>query len=107
MKFAQARLSPPAFGQILGEAAVIFLLIILKEPKLNTSCEETFIVKRLNNIPGVFCPQPGGAFYAMASLPIDDADIFCQWLLESFNYNGHSNACSCNRILWYRRLGKK
>ena len=46
------------------------------------------IVQRLNNIPGVFCPQPGGAFYAMASLPIDDADIFCQWLLESFSYKG-------------------
>lgn len=36
---------------------------------------------------GVFCPNPGGAFYAMAKLPIDDADIFCQWLLEEFNYN--------------------
>jgi len=42
----------------------------------------------LNNIPGVFCPNPGGAFYAMASLPIDDADVFCQWLLESFDYSG-------------------
>ncbi len=39
-------------------------------------------------MPGVFCPEPGGAFYAMASLPIDDADVFCQWLLESFDYNG-------------------
>ena len=36
---------------------------------------------------GVFCPNPGGAFYAMAKLPIDDADVFCQWLLEDFNYN--------------------
>ena len=46
------------------------------------------IVARLNAIPGVFCPNPGGAFYAMAKLPIDDSDTFCQWLLESFDYNG-------------------
>ena len=39
-------------------------------------------------MPGVFCPNPGGAFYAMASLPVDDAEIFCQWLLESFEYKG-------------------
>ena len=39
-------------------------------------------------MPGVFCPQPGGAFYAMASLPIDDSDKFCQWLLESFSHDG-------------------
>jgi aspartate aminotransferase len=48
------------------------------------------LVKRLNAMPGVFCPNPGGAFYAMAKLPIDDADKFCQWLLESFSYNGQT-----------------
>jgi aspartate aminotransferase len=47
-------------------------------------------VKRLNAIPAVYCPSPGGAFYAMARLPIDDADKFCQWLLESFSYNGQT-----------------
>ncbi|HNK29084.1 MAG TPA: pyridoxal phosphate-dependent aminotransferase, partial [Ferruginibacter sp.] len=47
-------------------------------------------VKRLNAIPGVFCPNPGGAFYAMAKLPIDDSDKFCQWLLESFSYNNQT-----------------
>ena len=41
-------------------------------------------------MPGVFCPNPGGAFYAMARLPIDDADKFCQWLLESFSHEGHT-----------------
>ncbi|HEX6915733.1 MAG TPA: pyridoxal phosphate-dependent aminotransferase, partial [Chitinophagaceae bacterium] len=48
------------------------------------------IVKRLNGMDGVFCPNPGGAFYAIARLPIDDADKFCQWLLESFSYNGRT-----------------
>jgi len=88
MKFAQARLSPPSFAQILGEAAVD-----LPENYFDTTREEykkrrDTIVSRLNAIPGVFCPNPGGAFYAMAKLPIDDADIFCQWLLESFSYKG-------------------
>jgi aspartate aminotransferase len=46
----------------------------------------SLLVKRLNAMPGVFCPTPGGAFYAMARLPIDDSDKFCQWLLESFSY---------------------
>ena len=86
MKFAQARLSPPEFGQILGEAAVSLPADYFEKPKREYQLRRDTIVKRLNNIPGVFCPNPGGAFYAMASLPIDDADIFCQWLLESFSY---------------------
>ena len=88
MKFAQARLSPPEFGQILGEAAADLPADYFKKTKAEYQLRRDTIVKRLNNIPGVFCPVPGGAFYVMASLPIDDTDIFCQWLLESFNYNG-------------------
>jgi len=48
------------------------------------------LVSRLNAIPGVFCPNPGGAFYAMASLPVDDTDKFCQWILESFSYDNQT-----------------
>ena len=88
MKFAQARLSPPGLGQILGEAAVDLPADYFKKPKAEYQLRRDTIVKRLNNIEGVFCPNPKGAFYAIASLPIDDADIFCQWLLESFNYEG-------------------
>lgn len=88
LKFAQARLSPPTFGQIVGEAAVSLPADYFEETKAEYKLRRDLIVERLNKIPGVFCPQPGGAFYAMASLPVDDADIFCQWLLESFNYNG-------------------
>jgi len=88
MKFAQARLSPPSFAQILGEAAVD-----LPEDYFDITREEyrkrrDLLVKRLNAMPGVFCPNPGGAFYAIASLPVPDADVFCQWLLESFSYQG-------------------
>jgi len=88
IKFAQARLSPPGLGQILGEAAVDLPAGYFKKPKAEYQLRRDTIVKRLNNIEGVFCPNPLGAFYAMASLPIDDADVFCQWLLESFNYEG-------------------
>ncbi|HET7118321.1 MAG TPA: pyridoxal phosphate-dependent aminotransferase [Hanamia sp.] len=88
LKFAQARLSPPGLGQILGEAAVDLPSDYFEKPKAEYRLRRDTLVKRLNHIPGVFCPNPGGAFYAMASLPIDDTNAFCQWLLESFNYNG-------------------
>jgi aspartate aminotransferase len=90
MKFAQARLSPPSFAQILGEAAIDLPDNYFDTTKAEYKLRRNTIVKRLNNIPGVFCPNPGGAFYAMAKLPIDDSDIFCQWLLESFSYNNQT-----------------
>ena len=86
MKFAQSRLSPPGFGQIIGEAAIDLPPDYLKKSKEEYQLRRNTLVKRLNNISGVFCPTPGGAFYVMARLPIDDAELFCQWLLESFNY---------------------
>ena len=87
MKFAQARLSPPSYAQILGEAAVDLPANYFDTTKAEYKKRRDTIVKRLNDIPGVFCPNPGGAFYAIAKLPIDDADVFCQWLLESFSHN--------------------
>ncbi len=87
LKFAQARLSPPSYAQILGEAAVDLPANYFEKTKAEYKLRRDTIVKRLNNIPGVFCPNPGGAFYVIAKLPIDDADIFCQWLLEEFSYN--------------------
>ncbi len=90
MKFAQARLSPPSFAQILGEAAVDLPDNYFDTTKAEYKLRRDTIVKRLNAIPGVFCPNPGGAFYAMAKLPIDNSDKFCQWLLESFNYNNQT-----------------
>ncbi len=90
MKFAQARLSPPSFAQILGEAAVDLPDNYFNTTKAEYKNRRDTIVKRLNQMDGVFCPNPGGAFYAMAKLPIDDADVFCQWLLESFNHNNQT-----------------
>ncbi|MDB5231618.1 MAG: pyridoxal phosphate-dependent aminotransferase [Chitinophagaceae bacterium] len=90
MKFAQARLSPPGFAQIAGEAAIDLPPDYFNVTKAEYKSRRDLIVKRLNSMSGVFCPNPGGAFYAMAKLPIDDADIFCQWLLESFNLDNQT-----------------
>ena len=85
LKFAQARLSPPSFAQILGEAAVDLPDNYFDTTKAEYKKRRDLLVSRLNAMPGVYCPSPGGAFYAIAELPIDDADRFCQWLLESFS----------------------
>jgi aspartate aminotransferase len=90
MKFAQARLSPPGFAQIAGEAAIDLPADYFNSTKAEYKSRRDLIVKRLNAMEGVFCPNPGGAFYAIAQLPIDDADIFCQWLLESFEHEGQT-----------------
>ncbi|OJU25677.1 MAG: aspartate aminotransferase [Sphingobacteriales bacterium 41-5] len=90
MKFAQARLSPPGLGQILGEAAVDLPDDYFNEPKAEYKSRRDLLVERLNDMKGVFCPNPGGAFYAIAKLPIDDGDKFCQWLLEEFTHEGQT-----------------
>jgi len=90
LKFAQARLSPPGLAQILGEAAVDLPANFFDAPKAEYQARRDLLVTRLNQMPGVFCPNPGGAFYAIAKLPIDDSDKFCQWLLESFSFNGQT-----------------
>ncbi len=90
MKFAQARLSPPFYAQILGEAAIDLPDNYFDTTRAEYKLRRDTIVKRLNAMQGVFCPNPGGAFYAMARLPIDDSDQFCQWLLEDFSHQGQT-----------------
>lgn len=90
MKFAQARLSPPGLAQIMGEAAVDLPDSYFDAPKREYLRRRNLLVSRLNAMPGVFCPNPGGAFYAIARLPIDDSDKFCQWLLEEFSHNNQT-----------------
>ncbi len=90
MKFAQARLSPPGLAQIMAEAAVALPEDYFHEAKGEYLMRRNLMVSRLNEMEGVYCPEPKGAFYAMARLPIDDCDKFCQWLLESFDHNGET-----------------
>lgn len=88
MKFAQARLSPPSLGQYAGEAALQTPDSYFKAVVDEYVQRRNVLVDGLNAIEGVFCPKPMGAFYCMAELPVDDAENFCQWMLESFNYQG-------------------
>jgi aspartate aminotransferase len=87
LKFAQARLSPPTYGQIAAEAAIDTPDSYFIKVRNEYVARRDYVIEALNQIPGVFCPKPSGAFYAIAQLPIDNADKFCQWLLESFHYN--------------------
>jgi len=90
LKFAQARLSPPTFGQIASEAALNTPDVYFDEVVKEYTHRRDVLVEALNQIPGVFCPNPSGAFYAMARLPISDSDHFCQWLLESFSFENET-----------------
>lgn len=90
IKFAQARLSPPTFSQILGEAAVDLPTDYFDKVKAEYQSRRDLLVEMLIKIPNVKCPLPGGAFYAMAELPVDDADDFCQWLLEHFSLDNQT-----------------
>ena len=90
LKFAQARLSPSLEGQIAGEAAVDTPDSYFQAVSKEYTARRDTLVSGLNAIEGVFCPNPGGAFYVVAKLPIDNADKFCQWMLESFSYENET-----------------
>ena len=90
LKFAQARLSPPGLGQIAGEASIDTPDQYFKEVNREYTARRNFMVEALNKIPGVYCPKPKGAFYAVVKLPVDDADKFAQWLLEDFEFNNQT-----------------
>lgn len=88
LKFAQARLSPPTFGQIAAEAAIDTPQSYFDEVVAEYVERRDLVVSAMNSMDGVVCPKPSGAFYCMAQLPVDDADKFCQWLLEDFSFEG-------------------
>lgn len=90
LKLGQARLSPPSLGQIASEAALQTPNSYFTEVSQEYVERRNILVEGLNSIDGVFCPMPGGAFYAVAQLPVKDTDDFCQWMLENFEYKGQT-----------------
>jgi aspartate aminotransferase len=90
LKFGQQRLCPPVLGQLAAEAALD------SDDKYYSCIQEEYmhrrdyLVEAINQIPGVICPRPNGAFYVMARLPVDDSDRFAQWLLSDFNYENQT-----------------
>ena len=90
LKFAQARLSPPTFGQVAGEAALSTPKSYFEDVINEYVARRDLLVNGLNKIDGVICPKPKGAFYAIAQLPVDNAEKFAQWLLEEFDYQNET-----------------
>lgn len=90
LKFAQARLSPVLISQVIAAAAHQSPRQYLSEAQKKYEKRRDFVVEALNKIPGVFAPKPRGAFYCVASLPVEDAEDFAQWLLEEFSYEGNT-----------------
>ncbi|MES2375448.1 MAG: pyridoxal phosphate-dependent aminotransferase [Bacteroidota bacterium] len=90
IKFAQARLSPGLVEQIAGEAAIDTPDEYFERVKAEYTARRNTIVTALNRMEGVYCPNPGGAFYVMAQLPIDNSNKFCQWILEEFSYENQT-----------------
>jgi len=90
LKFAQARLSPPSYGQVAAEAALETPTSYFDKVKKEYLARRDIVVDRINQMPGAFCPKPAGAFYIVAKLPIDESDRFCRWLLEEYNFQGQT-----------------
>ena len=88
MKFCQARLSPPLIGQIVASASIDVQKDYLQGVYEEYLDRRNFLIDGLNKIPGVYSPIPMGAFYTVASLPVDDAEKFCIWCLSDFRYQG-------------------
>jgi len=88
--FAQMRISPPGLGMLLGEAAVALPESYFDENRAEYQARRDLTVRRLQAMPGVQCPVPGGAFYVMAHLPVDDAERFGEWLLTDFDYENQT-----------------
>ena len=90
MKFCQARLSPPLLGQIVAEASIEGVEDYLKACHAEYKARRDFFIDGLNRIPGVVSPMPQGAFYTVASLPVEDAEVFCRWCLTDFRLDGET-----------------
>lgn len=90
LKFAQARLCAPSFGQVASEAALETPTEYFDEVYNEYIARRDFMCGELNKMEGVICPIPKGAFYTVAKLPIDNSDKFCQWLLSEFEYKGQT-----------------
>ena len=90
LKFGQARLSPPTIDQIASEAALNTPQSYFDNVVAEYVQRRNIMIEGLNKIPGVFCPKPSGAFYCVAKFPVDDAEKFCQWLLEDFEFEGQT-----------------
>ena len=99
LKFCQARLSPPLLGQIVAEASIEGTEEYSKECFDEYLGRRNFFIEGLNKIPGVYSPMPNGAFYTIASLPVEDAEDFCKWCLTDFCYHDNESGCTGETVM--------
>lgn len=99
LKFCQARLSPPLLGQIVAEASIEGTEEYSKECFDDYLGRRNFFIEGLNKIPGVYSPMPNGAFYTIASLPVEDAEDFCKWCLTDFCYHDDESGCTGETVM--------
>ncbi len=90
LKFAQARLSPPTLGQIMGAAMIDVPQSFIDASISEYDVRRKVCIERLKKMEGVTCPNPGGAFYLFVKLPVDNTERFCKWLLEEFTHQGET-----------------
>lgn len=106
LRMGQARLCAPYVGQIAAEAATrLTPQSYFEKVKNEYVARRNFAVSALNAMPGVQCPSPSGAFYAIASLPVDSAENFSKWLLEEFSYNNSTVMLAPAQGFYYDHIG--
>ncbi len=90
LRFAQTRLSPPTVDQYAAAAALTTEPTVMRAMIDNYRERRDCIVAGLNQIPGVSCPLPTGAFYLITELPVEDANDFCTFMLRDFDLDGET-----------------
>lgn len=90
MKYAQARLCPPVYGQLAAIGALDTPQEYFTEVREEYIRRRNYMLSRLNAMPGVFSPMPMGAFYTIAEIPVDDAESFARWMLTEFRKDGQT-----------------
>jgi aspartate aminotransferase len=90
LKFGMARLCPPTLEQLGAEASIDMDAAYFEEVMEEYTNRRNTMVAMLNEIPGVIAPNPKGAFYLIAKLPVDNADNFAQWLLTDFHVDNET-----------------
>mgnify|MGYP000250325449 FL=1 len=90
IKFAQARLSPPTYALLASEAALDTPDQYFNEVTKEYVTRRNVLVDELEKIEGVKVAKPNGAFYCIVELPVEDSDVFAQWLLEDFRLNNET-----------------
>lgn len=107
LKFAQARLSPPTLGQIMGAAMVDVPQSYISDSIAEYDERRKTCIRRLQKMEGVTVPNPGGAFYLFVKFPVDDTEKFCKWLLEDFDLNGETIMMAPGAGFYASDLGKQ